>query len=242
MPRTMILILLSLCYLTDRAQTNLLENYSFETTNFLYGIDAWRPYNNPNVKLSKEHVYEGSRAAKMSSPEKGITAEIFQIVPVEPYSTIILRHHYYITNWKDGGARMYCYFRERQAEASNLSNDYLKQFYDANILRIIRGGGFGLTYFPHELNKWITFEEEITVPPDAHYFVFDIRSYYGTTLYVDDCFVGVKQETSSIVSEYNTNRHLDYYTINGIRLNNKPNSGAYIIKGKKKSAHVHYRN
>ena len=33
------------------------------------------------------------------------------------------------------------------------------------------------------------FDETIEVPPSANYFAFGINSYYGTTIYVDDCWV-----------------------------------------------------
>jgi hypothetical protein len=46
-----------------------------------------------------------------------------------------------------------------------------------------------MTSFPIETNQWKAFDYSITVPPTAHYFVFEIHSYYGTTIYIDNCFV-----------------------------------------------------
>ena len=51
------------------------------------------------------------------------------------------------------------------------------------------GGGYGKTYLPSDLNVWQTFDETVEVPPTAHYFVFGVNSYFGTTIYVDDCWV-----------------------------------------------------
>lgn len=52
-------------------------------------------------------------------------------------------------------------------------------------------------YRGRELNIWQTFDETITVPPTANYFVFGINSYQGTTIYVDDCsVVSVSEQTS----------------------------------------------
>ena len=149
----------------------------------------WLCHNNNNVKRDYKVVCEGRCSAKMQSLEKGSTARIDQVVPVTPNRRIRIRFHYAITQWKDKGARTYCYFRTRSAESSTISSEALNYFYDAYTLRIIRGGGYGLTYFPHELNKWLTFDETIEVPPSANYFVFGINSYYGTTIYVDDCWV-----------------------------------------------------
>ena len=39
------------------------------------------------------------------------------------------------------------------------------------------------------MNVWQTFDETVEVPPTAHYFVFGVNSYFGTTIYVDDCWV-----------------------------------------------------
>lgn len=170
---------------------NLLINGGLEEWTFLsYNMpEHWLCHNNYNVKRDYKMVYEGHYSAKMQSLEKGSTARIDQVVPVIPNKKIRIRFHYAITQWKDKGARTYCYFRTRSAESSTISTEDLNYFYDANTLRIIRGGGYGLTYFHHELNKWLTFDETIEVPPAANYFAFGINSYYGTTIYVDDCWI-----------------------------------------------------
>lgn len=223
------------------AQTNLLVNNSFEKILVLQDniFSGWLCHNNTNVVRSSDYCCDGSYSAKMSSREIGSTAIVNQVVEVVPNSKIRIRHHYYITKWKDKGARMYCYFRERHAESSNLSNDYLSQLYDVNTLRIIRGGGYGLTYFPHELNQWLLFDEVINVPPNAHCFVFEIHSFCGTTIYVDDCYVG--QEEESIVRNVNLESQelpSEYYTLTGIRLRERPGKGNFlfrIIKGNGKN-------
>ena len=170
---------------------NLLINGGLEEWIFLSDNmpKHWLCHNNYNVKRDNKVVYEGHFSAKMQSLEKGSTARIDQVVPVTPNKKIRIRFHYAITQWKDKGARTYCYFRTRAAESSTISAEALNYFYDTNTLRIIRGGGYGLTYFPHELNRWLTFDETIEVPPSANYFAFGINSYYGTTIYVDDCWV-----------------------------------------------------
>lgn len=210
---------------------NLLENSGFENRTLManYIFPGWLCHNNSNVVQSNDYVYEGKYSAKMSSRETGSTAIVNQVVPVIPNSKIRIRHHYYITQWKDKGARMYCYFRERSAESSTLSNDYLKEFYDTKTLRIIRGGGYDLTYFPHEQNQWLLFDETIIVPPDAYYFVFEIHSFFGTTMYVDDCYVG-QENISNITEAVSELTPKSYYSISGEKLNNKPSKGTYITK------------
>lgn len=171
---------------------NLLMNGGLEEWSFWSPYDMpkhWLCHNNYNVKKDHTVVYEGKYSAKMQSLEKGSTAKIDQVVPVTPNKKIRIRFHYAITQWKDKGARTYCYFRTRAAESSTISTEALTYFYDTNTYRIIRGGGYGLTYFAHELNRWLTFDETILVPPEGNYFVFGINSYYGTTIYVDDCWV-----------------------------------------------------
>lgn len=171
---------------------NLLENGGLEKW-LLFAPnnmpEYWLCHNNTNVEKNWKVVFEGKYSAKMQSKEKGSTATIDQCVPVEPCSKIRIRFHYYVEQWKDKGARTYCYFRTRSAEVSTISADELKAFYDKNTYYIIRGGGYGLTYLPHELNTWQVFDETIEVPPTATYFVFGVNSYYGTTIYVDDCSV-----------------------------------------------------
>lgn len=171
---------------------NLLINGGLEEWTPLTPYDIpnyWLCHNNYNVRKDCKVVYEGHYSAKMQSPEKGVTARIDQVVPVTPNKKIRIRFHYTITQWKDKGARTYCYFRTRAAESSTISAEALSFFYDTYTMRIIRGGGYGLTYLPHELNKWLTFDETIEVPPSANYFAFGINSYYGTTIYVDDCWI-----------------------------------------------------
>lgn len=215
------------------AQTNLLENNSFEKILVLQDniFIGWLCHNNLNVVRSRDYSYDGYYSAKMSSKEIGSTAIVNQVVEVVPNSRIRIRHHYYVTQWKDKGARMYCYFRERNAESSNLSNDYLSQFYDVNTLRIIRGGGYGLTYFPHELNQWLLFDEVITVPPNAHYFVFEIHSFCGTTIYVDDCYVCQDVEsTVPMVNFESKELSSEYYTLTGSHLRHRPQKGNFLFR------------
>jgi hypothetical protein len=151
--------------------------------------EGWSVSNNGFVRRDSITRIEGAFSAKMKSEESGNTARLEQLIPVTPGQKIRIRFSYYIEQWKSKGARTYCYFRTRKAEASNLSAEELHLFYSDAEYYIIRGGGYGLTYFPHELDVWQTFDETITVPPTANYFVFGINSYLGTTLYVDDCFV-----------------------------------------------------
>lgn len=151
--------------------------------------EHWFIHNNLNVRKNNTIVSEGIFSAKMESLETGSTARVDQRVPVTPRSRIRIRFSYYVEQWKSRGARTYCYFRTRAAEASNISAEDLKEFYGQEAYYIIRGGGYGLTYLPHDLNVWQTFDETIEVPPTANYFVFGVNSYHGTILYVDDCYV-----------------------------------------------------
>lgn len=159
--------------------------------------EGWSVSNNGFVRRDSATHFEGALSAKMKSEESGNTARLEQLIPVIPGQKIRIRFKFYIEQWKSKGARTYCYFRTRAAQASNLSADELHAFYSDAEYYIIRGGGYGLTYFPHELDVWQTFDGTITVPPSANYFVFGINSYQGTTIYVDDCSVaGVSEQTT----------------------------------------------
>lgn len=159
---------------------------------------GWSLPHNLFVKQNRTIVCEGCSSAKMQSNEKGETARLEQKIMVIPHEMLKIRFRYYIEKWKSKGARTYCYFRTDAAEKYNISADELESFYGKDTYYIIRGGGYGLTYFPHELNVWQTFDETIEVPPTANYFVFGINSYYGTTIYVDDCWViDVTDQTST---------------------------------------------
>lgn len=151
--------------------------------------EDWLPHNNYNVRKNSEVVHFGSYSARMSSLETGSTARLDQCVAVTPGTRIRIRFRYRVEQWKSKGARTYCYFRTAAAESYNIPTDELRAFYSNEEYYIIRGGGRGLTYLPHDLDVWQLFDETITVPPTAHYFVFGINSYHGTTLYVDDCQV-----------------------------------------------------
>ena len=177
---------------SNAEEQNLLENGSLEEWSSLWTPEmpkGWSLPSNEYVRQNRTIVYEGNSSAKMQSQESGKTARLEQKIPLSSQNKIRIRFHYYVEQWKSKGARTYCYFRTREAESSNLSTDDLKAFYDDKTYYIIRGGGYGLTYFPHKLNIWQVFDETIEVPPTANFFVFGINSYYGTTIYVDDCYV-----------------------------------------------------
>lgn len=170
---------------------NLLANGGLEIwdSSAVAKPEGWSVSNNGFVRRDSTIFSEGTLSAKMMSEESGNTARLEQLIPVIPGQKIRIQFKFYIEQWKSKGARTYCYFRTRAAQASNLSADELHAFYSDAEYYIIRGGGYGLTYFPHELDVWQTFDETITVPPTANYFVFGINSYQGTTLYVDDCSI-----------------------------------------------------
>lgn len=150
---------------------------------------GWSMPNNEYVNRDNKIVYEGSYSAKLQSLEKGVTARIEQKISVNPGCKIRIIFHYYISQWQSKGARTYCYLRTASAEKYNISADDLKSFYGEKLFKVIRGGGYNLTYFPSNMNVWQIFDETIEVPPTATYFVFGINSYYGTTINVDDCYV-----------------------------------------------------
>ena len=167
-----------------------LEQWIDPQTADLYDVpEHWFRHNNLNVRKNTTIVSEGIYSAKMESLETGSTARVDQRVPVTPGSRIRIRFSYYVEQWKSKGARTYCYFRTAAAEAYNIPASDLKEFYGKDAYYIIRGGGYGLTYLPHDLNVWQTFDETIEVPPTANYFVFGVNSYHGTIIYVDDCYV-----------------------------------------------------
>ena len=183
----------SVSLITATEEVNLLENGGLEEwIPLTYPFDmpkGWFCHNNTNVKKDTKIVCEGRFSAKMQSQEKGSTARIDQRIAVNPGQKIRIRFRYYVEQWKTKGARTYCYFRTDAAEKYDISADDLQAFYGKDKYYIIRGGGYGKTYFPSELNVWQTFDETVEVPPTAHYFVFGVNSYFGTTIYVDDCWV-----------------------------------------------------
>lgn len=171
---------------------NLLKNGSLEhwTFSMTYDIlDGWYYHNNYNMREEGHIVDHGKKSARLSSREKGATAIIDQCVSLNSSTKIRIRFRYYVEKWKDKGARLYCYFRTAETEAYTISNDELKDFYDKETLKIIRGGGYGMSYLPATEGEWQTFDYVVDVPPKATHFVFDVRSYFGTTIIVDDCFV-----------------------------------------------------
>lgn len=167
-----------------------LEKWEVLPNNSYDYITDWIPHNNGNVKMNWKTVNEGNRSAKMKSLKSGSTARVDQCIPVTPGNRIRIRFKYYVERWQTNGARTYCYFRTKAVESSTIPTDELKTFYNDNDYCIIRGGGYGLKYLPNNIGTWLTFDEIIMVPPTAKFFVFGINSYYGTIIYVDDCYVG----------------------------------------------------
>ncbi|MBR6538896.1 MAG: hypothetical protein IKT76_03445, partial [Bacteroides sp.] len=133
------------------------------------------------------NVYSGEYSAKLLSPRTGITAFISQQINVTPGHRIRIFFRYAIDYASGTGARTYCYFCE--GRSNKISYSKLSSFYDPMTLSIIRGGGYGLSKLPSETKEWQTFDHIIQVPAIADNFIFEKRSYAGTTLYVDDCYV-----------------------------------------------------
>ena len=169
---------------------NLLQNGDCESWWTMFTpydfLNQWFCHNNYNVKQESKIVYEGKFSARMSA-YKGETAIVNQRIEVTPNHRLRIRFHYYIEEWKNNGARMYCYFRTTSTQ--NISNTVLNEIYDKKTIKIIRGGGYGASFFPSELGVWQTFDYTITTPSIANYFVFEIHSYHETTIYIDDCCV-----------------------------------------------------
>ena len=171
---------------------NLLRNGNCEEWEIFSGrsyyLDGWSMKEN-NGTLFKENkiVYEGKYAAKLCTTRSGITAFISQKVDIHPGHRLRLFFRYYMEYVSGNGARTYCFFRE--SSSSNIPADVLETFYDDKTLNIIRGGGYGLPRFSSENRVWKTFDYIITAPAIANYFVFEICGYFGTTIYIDDCYV-----------------------------------------------------
>lgn len=141
------------------------------------------------VKKNRDTVYIGQYSARMKALESGVTARIAQEVCISPGSKIRIQFKYYIAKWKTNGARTYCYFRTSSPGSKDISIAELRAFYTTDDYYIIRGGGKGLKYLPHDIGYWQTFDEVIDVPTNAYYFELGINSYFGTVLYVDDFYV-----------------------------------------------------
>ena len=143
--------------------------------------------NHGSVFCEKEIVYEGKYAAKLSSPQSGITAFISQKVPVSPGHHIRIAFHYRMDYAEGNGARMYCYIGE--SGSSTISNSVLHTFYDDATMGIIRGGGYGTDGFSDTEGRWQMFDHVFQIPAIARYFTFEIHAYAGTDFYVDDCYI-----------------------------------------------------
>ena len=142
------------------------------------------------VTRNNRIVFKDRYSAKMNAPKSGVTARIAQLIKVTPGCKIRIRFNYYVEKWGSNGARTYCYFRTGHQEATSISIADLRSIYSNDEYYVFRGGGYGKAYLPHTENTWLVFDEIITVPPTANYFEFGINSYYGTIIYVDDCYIG----------------------------------------------------
>lgn len=172
---------------------NLLLNGNVEEWNTItceYPKDWLVPNGYCNkVKRNWNIVFNGRYSAKMKALESGVTARVSQLVRLNPGGKIRISFKYYVEEWKTNGARTYCYFQTGAAESTSIPIAELRSFYSSDDYYILRGGGRGINYLPHALGRWQTFDEVINVPPNANYFEFGINSYFGTVLYVDDCYI-----------------------------------------------------
>lgn len=182
---------------------NDIDNISGENLILNNGVEKWEmdlceypenwllPHGYCNkVTRNNSIVFEGKYSAKMKSPESGVTARIAQLIKVTPGCKIRIRFNYYVEKWKSNGARTYCYFRTGPQGSVSISIAGLRSIYSNDEYYVFRGGGYGKAYLPHTENTWLVFDETLTVPQDATHFEFGINSYYGTTIYVDECYIG----------------------------------------------------
>lgn len=151
-------------------------------------LDGWSlKENHGSLSQERNIVCEGKYSAKLHSPQTGITAFISQKVKINPGHRIRLYFSYLLEGYSGTPPRMYCYIRENGTH--NIANNILREFYDDATLCVIRGGGYGQKSFPVCKGEWQVFDYTIQMPAIAEYFVFEIHSYAGTVLYIDDCYV-----------------------------------------------------
>lgn len=174
--------------------TNLLVNGNCESwvSSYVTGSKDYLKYwsvaeHKGTLFRESEVVYEGHYSAKLCSYAPGITAFVRQTVDVVPTHRIRIFFRYRMDQTSGNGAKMHCYLRTNRTQ--NIPNDVLSTYYDDATWGIIRGGGVGLNRFSDTGGEWKTFDYVITVPAIAHCFVFEIHSYVGSILYVDDCYV-----------------------------------------------------
>ncbi len=177
------------CVLVAQAQTNLVQNPSFETWTG-GNPDNWTiPANSTHagsLTWSQEStiVKDGSSSLKLvisTTQNPGFQ----QIIPITAGKTYTVSVSYYVVSGDGTDVRIWSSFKNATGfyAAANWTTAVAA---DANIQKLLQGSGSNTgEYFTIANGTWGTYTTDFVAPADATDFVFECRSYKSSTVIWD---------------------------------------------------------
>lgn len=198
MKKSLLFIIAVFCVGLVSAQTNLVQNPSFEEwtdnkpTNWVVPANATHA---SAITVSKETsiVSAGSSAMKVVIDDTQ-NPGFQQVIPITAKKSYSVSIDYYVVGGDGSDVRIWCSFKNATGfyTSANWTAAVAK---DANIQKKLQGDGTGTDkYFTIEKGKWGTYSVDFVAPDDATDFVFECRTYKNATAIWDNA--SLKEVTS----------------------------------------------
>jgi len=167
------------CIAFVKAQDNLIVNPSFET--WADGKPTGWVFDKTTATLSQEAsiVKSGTSALKVVTTA---TYWITQNIPVTAGKTYTLKLSYYIASGDGTDFRIWSNFFNGTPAAATWHTMSLA---DSVALKG-PGGNLTTAYFPNEVGAWKSYTYDVVAPQNFTNFSFQVRTYTGSTIYLDD--------------------------------------------------------
>lgn len=178
------------CVAFTQAQTNLLQNPSFEEWASGKPTGWLVPANEAHasaITVTEETtlVSNGSKSFKVVTDGTQNPA-YQQTIAVTPGKTYTINIDYYVVSGDGTDARIWSNFKNGDTYLSDaaLGNELLGK---------LKGpGGTSSSYFADEKGAWKTYNVDVVAPADVTHFAFEFRSYKNSTTIWDNMFFGEK--------------------------------------------------
>lgn len=217
--------LLSLTFLVSTlslfAQTNLVTNPGFETWTDGSKPDSWI-FDKTTATLSKESsiVKSGSASLKIVTTA---TYWVTQNVPVTPGTTYTISLNYYIGAGDGTDFRIWSNF----ININGTTTTYNKMSLTDSLALKGPGGNTTTGYFADEKGAWKTYSYTVTAPAGYNYLQFQVRTYTGSTIYLDDFSVTAGSTTNT--TNPSANSTIAYVSGKDLVITNVANQSAVEI-------------
>jgi hypothetical protein len=207
------------CVMLTQAQ-NLLTNPGFETWTSATAPDGWL-FDKTTATLTKESVVKKTGAASLKIVTTA-TYWVTQNIPVVAGKTYTLTLSYYINGGDGTDFRIWSNFYNLNGTTQVWNTMNLS---DSLALKG-PGGNLSTAYFPNETGAWKTYSYDVVAPQNFTNFSFQVRTYTGSTIYLDDFFFG---EKTTGINNLNINQFVAIVSGKNLLLNNVANGSTVEI-------------